>query len=111
MILFKKKTSIEIHAAPPVTRRDFLARGLIGAGAVATLPAFLGMSAKHAIASSALTAGRVDPPLPLPLLPMIVFDMAGGASMPGNFLAGKEGGSEDLLDSYDRLGWDPRAAH
>lgn len=37
----------------------------------------------------------------------MVFDMAGGASMPGNFLAGKEGGPEDLLKSYDLLGWNP----
>ncbi len=43
------------------------------------------------------------------LMPFLVFDMRGGAAFPGNFLVGKEGGPEDFLNSYDELGWDPRA--
>jgi hypothetical protein len=34
--------------------------------------------------------------------------MAGGGSLPGNFLVGRRGGPMDLLTSYSTLGWDPR---
>ncbi len=101
-----KKIDFEVHAPKtPVTRRDFLTQGLIGAGAIVSLPTFLGMSARQAIASSALTAFA---DVTLPELPMVVFDMAGGASMPGNFLVGGAGGSKDLLDKYNLIGWDPK---
>jgi hypothetical protein len=44
------------------------------------------------------------------MVPYIVFDLAGGAALPGNFLVGKAGGPKDLLASYSTLGWDPRAS-
>jgi hypothetical protein len=34
--------------------------------------------------------------------------MSGGGALPGNFLVGKKGGPEDLLSSYDLMGWDPK---
>jgi hypothetical protein len=42
-------------------------------------------------------------------VPFLVFDLAGGAALPGNFLVGKHGGVYDWLNSYTNLGWNPRA--
>ena len=42
-------------------------------------------------------------------IPFLVFDLDGGAALPGNFLVGKDKGPLDLLTSYDKLGWNPRA--
>jgi hypothetical protein len=41
-------------------------------------------------------------------VPFLVFDLAGGAALPGNFLVGKAGGPHDLMKSYDLQGWNPR---
>jgi hypothetical protein len=80
-----------------VTRRDFLAHGLISFAAMTTLPRFSFAACGGVEASSTY-------------VPFMVFDMAGGAALPGNFLVGKEGGPEDLLTSYDVIGWNPREA-
>ena len=84
-----------------VTRRDFLAHGLITFSAAVTLPRFL--SLKKAWAEGECGGGAL-PSLP----PFMVYDMAGGAALPASFLVGGEGGPEDLLPSYNLLGWDPR---
>src|SRR4051812_27739114 len=41
-------------------------------------------------------------------VPFLVFDLAGGAGLPANFLVGKKAGPYDLLSSYNQLGWSPR---
>ena len=43
-------------------------------------------------------------------IPFLVFDLAGGAALPGNFLVGQAGGPEDFCRSYQKLGWNPRAS-
>lgn len=85
-----------------VTRRDFLAQGIITFGATMTLPSLFG----RGLSAAALECGG-DSQLST-MTPFMAFDMAGGAALPGNFLVGKEGGPEDLLASYDKLGWNPR---
>lgn len=37
----------------------------------------------------------------------MVFDLVGGAALPGNFLVGGKNGSSDLLNKYDLLGFNP----
>ena len=85
-----------------VTRRDFLSHGLISFGAWAAVPSVLGIGMQKALAADC-GGGAVSS-----MTPFMVFDMAGGASLPGNFLVGKQGGPQDLLASYSQLGWNPR---
>jgi hypothetical protein len=102
------KNHYDHHHRPPVTRREFLARGLMGFGASVVTPSVLGL------ASLASRQARADscPPTGWTAgsIPFFVFDLPGGAALPGNFLVGKAGGPEDLLASYDSLGWNPRDA-
>lgn len=85
----------------PVTRRDFLAQGLAAFSAASFLPNLWATSAfGRDCGSAAPTASQI---------PFLVFDCAGGAALPANFLVGKQGSPENLLTSYDRLGWDPKA--
>lgn len=100
----KKGFSHPDHPAP-VTRREFLAQGLLDFSAAIALPSILGLSFKQAIAAECGGAAAAAVKLPF-----MVFDMAGGAALPGNFLVGGKGGPEDYLKSYDRLGWDPKEA-
>lgn len=88
------------------TRRDFLAHGLIKFSAALAIPKFMTSGLIHPM----LDSGCGGPATGTTLSPFIAFDMAGGASLAGNFLVGKEGGPTDLLTSYDRLGWDPKEA-
>ena len=87
------KKGFEDHKAP-VSRRDFVKLGLL-AGGGALMPASLMNRAYAATAAK-------------PTVPFLVFDLAGGASLPGNFLVGKKGGPEDFCD-YTKHGWNPRA--
>lgn len=89
----------QTHHHPLITRRDFLSSGLLTFGAMTTLPmtAWANRGA-HFFADRIKVGG----------MPFMAFDMAGGASLHGNFLVGKSGGPEDLLSSYSTLGWDPR---
>jgi len=86
----------------PQNRRDFLRFGIISFSAtlISNNIAVQLSSMGRALAQSQGTAQ-----LPIPFL---VFDMAGGAGLPGNFLVGNKGGSEDLLSSYSMIGWDPK---
>lgn len=99
---FVPKKHLRDFKHPLVTRRDFLAHGAIAFSAMALTP----------VASKAMMARR--PRLECggnpnaSWIPFMAFDMAGGGSLPGNFLVGKRGGPEDLLPSYNILGWDPR---
>lgn len=92
---------MHIHKKP-VTRRDFLAQGFLLYSGMIALPNVFGLGLRKAVSEC---GGGIGPNL----TPFMVFDMAGGAALPGNFLVGKKGGPEDLLSSYNRLGWDPRA--
>lgn len=85
-----------------ISRRDFLAQGILGFSAMLSLPAhsFLDLE-------GLATQCGADPSAPQSL-PFLVFDMAGGAALPANFLVGKAGGPEDLLAQYTFLGWNPR---
>jgi hypothetical protein len=95
----EEKKTIPHH--PLVTRRDFLAQGLVALSATMVLPSAFG----RALQGAALECGGSNVSA---MTPFMVFDMAGGGALPGNFLVGKNGGPEDLLRSYDKLGWDPR---
>lgn len=87
-----------------VTRRDFLAHGIITCSA-ALAWTYAGRSARAwADQQCGGNTGSTA-------VPFLVFDMAGGASLAANFLVGKQGGPEDLLASYNLLGWDPRAGN
>jgi hypothetical protein len=91
---------------PPVTRREFLASGAIGFSATMFAPTLFSslFATREALASGCPDSGGPDPRM----VPYLVFDLAGGASLSGNFLVGKQGGPEDLLRSYSTLGWNPR---
>jgi hypothetical protein len=101
-----KKTAPLRHLSHPrpVTRRDLLAQGFIGFSAYAAAPTLMGLlSSSRAMAEGCGSTGDS-------YMPFMVFDMAGGAALPANFLVGKQGGPEDLLASYDVLGWNPRTS-
>ena len=85
-----------------VSRRDFLAHGVIPFSAWLAFPGLFGMGLRKAYAAEC--GGAVGSSM----VPFMVFDMAGGAALPANFLVGGKGGPEDLLPSYNQLGWDPR---
>jgi len=89
-----KSKGFEDHRYP-VTRRDLIKLGLLAGGGAIVQTTFLQQAFAQTIGT--------------PTIPFLVFDLSGGASMPGNFLAGKEGGPEDLCDSYRFHGWNPRA--
>lgn len=91
-----RRNSPQAHGKP-LTRRECVARGLATAVSVASIPTVGNLLAVDA---QAQTSSRS--------MPFIVFDLAGGAGLPGNFLVGGPGGAEDLLSKYDQLGWDPR---
>jgi hypothetical protein len=89
-----------IHGRP-VSRRDFISRGLMAGGATVLAPTIGTFWMRDAFADIAPLAVNA---------PFMVFDCAGGASLPANFLVGKPGGPKDYLNSYNMLGWNPKAA-
>jgi hypothetical protein len=88
----------------PVTRRDFLAQGLISGGALIAAPSLLGLVGRQAWAQAAdcgITVGGAG------LIPFLCLDLAGGANLAGsNVLVGGPGGQLDLItdDGYRKLG-------
>ena len=102
----KNKDNQFADHAPPVTRRQFLSRGGFALSATLMAPTFLsGVLKANAHDPASCAAAANDN-----FIPMLVFDCNGGAALPGNFLVGGAGGPQDLLPSYNTLGWDPRAA-
>ena len=90
---------IEMHEhGKPMSRRDFVSRGLIAGGGFVVAPT---------LAHLLIRKANADTP-PVSHTPFLVFDLAGGASLPGNFLVGNKGGCRDLLGSYSNLGWNPK---
>lgn len=98
----------------PVTRRDFIARGLLrGAGLVSSLGLFsLFANPRRAFAQLAPDLEALKGPCGIAVsgagkIPFICFDLAGGASIAGsNVLVGGQGGQEDFISTagYSRLG-------
>lgn len=86
----------------PQTRREFLSEGLIAFSATTLLPTPFGFLNK-ALADVECGGAQSS------LIPFLVFDCAGGAALPANFLVGGPGGPTDLLKSYNQLGWDPKS--
>jgi len=80
---------------PPVTRRDFLGRGLLAGSAAVVMPSLLTLAARRAFAAPA-PCGLA--PLNTSMVPVICIDLAGGAHIPGsNVMVGGERGQDDLL--------------
>ncbi len=100
----------------PVTRRDFLAAGMLGAQGMVLGPAWLGSllkaQAAHAGGLDAdiqalLGTGQCNIPSGSGSLPFIVFDLAGGANLVGSeALVGVQGGQANFLSTagYGKLG-------
>jgi hypothetical protein len=92
----------------PVTRRQFLAQGLIAGSAIVIGPSLIGL-----LRSSPAYADVLPCEVgfsPTGRIPFVVFDLAGGANTAGsNVLVGKQGGQLDLLtqDGYSLLGIPP----
>lgn len=91
----------------PTTRRDFLKYGVIPFAGQILMPTFLTQLFTNTRAF-AQSDGRSDPSAGY--IPFLIFDMAGGGALPGNFLVGQQGGPEDLCSDYSLLGWNPRAS-
>jgi len=100
----------------PVTRRDFLAAGMLGAQGVVIGSAWLGslLKAQNARASgldadieALLGSGQCNIPSGSGSLPFIVFDLAGGANLVGSeALVGTQGGQANFLSTagFGKLG-------
>lgn len=106
-----KKEQIEEGISPMyheghklLTRRDFLAQGFLGMSAFAIAPSVLSMlasSSVHAAECSVIKEASN-------MIPMIIFDMSGGANIPGsNVMVGGPGGQLDFLQDYSSLGLPP----
>src|SRR4051812_23401966 len=101
---------LENHARP-VSRRDFLARGLITGAATVVAPAFLGAllnpRTANALSPDINPGNMCNIQLGAGKVPFICFDLAGGANIAGsNVLVGQQGGQLDLLTTagYSKLG-------
>ncbi|HXY96270.1 MAG TPA: hypothetical protein VEH00_04790 [Steroidobacteraceae bacterium] len=100
----------------PVTRRDFLAAGMLGAQGMVIGSAWLGAVLKAQAARAGgldadiqalLGAGQCNIPSGSGSLPFIVFDLAGGANLVGSeALVGTAGGQANFLSvaGYGKLG-------
>ncbi len=98
----------------PVTRRDFLAQGLLSGAAVVTAPTSFSLFANPRSAMAALSPDLeiLKGPCGLAVagagkIPFIAFDLAGGANMVGsNVLVGQQGGQLDFLSTqaYAKMG-------
>jgi hypothetical protein len=100
----------------PVTRRDFLAAGFLGAQGMVIGPAWLGALLKSGKANAAGLAadiqaltgsGQCNIPAGAAGLPFICFDLAGGANLVGSeALVGTQGGQANFLSTagFNKLG-------
>jgi hypothetical protein len=91
-----KKQSVQSPNHKPVTRREFLAQGLITGSAMAFLPSIPMLLGRAALAQS--SSDSALPPVLGPLSPrMITLDLAGGANVAfANFCAGGPAGQLDF---------------
>jgi hypothetical protein len=98
----------------PLTRRDFLAQGLVAGLGLVTAPTLFGLFANPRSAAAALSpdiealkASCGIKSLGAGKIPFICFDLAGGANISGsNVLVGQQGGQLDFLSTagYSKLG-------
>ncbi|HIP53116.1 MAG TPA: general secretion pathway protein GspF [Chromatiales bacterium] len=98
----------------PMTRREFLARGLIAGAGTVVGPTLFGLFADPNAARAALSADLETLKQSCGIavqgagkIPFICFDLAGGASMAGsNVLVGQQGGQLDFITTagYSKMG-------
>jgi hypothetical protein len=99
----------------PVTRRDFVAAGILSGPAMVIGPAWLGGLLKASRANAALSGDiqalldktQCNVPTASGSLPFICFDLAGGANLVGSeVLVGVQGGQRNFLSTagYGKLG-------
>lgn len=87
----------------PRTRRELLGQGLICGSASIFTPSFLSLLFSQHARASGLDCGNVE--ASGNHLPVLIFDLAGGANLVGSeVMVGKNGGQEDFLSSYSTLG-------
>jgi hypothetical protein len=92
--------------ARPTTRRDFLARGLIGGVSTVFLPSIATILAREVHAQTGCVIDN-NPMLGAGKIPFLAIDQGGGANIAGsNVIVGKVGGQEVFLDAagYAKLG-------
>lgn len=98
-----KKFQADHDHGPPVTRRDFITRGLMSGGAFLLAPSVLGMFLKTQIAQAALNCPSAVGPSGL--VPFLSIDCAGGAGLSANAVVGSQtSGALVLLPSYSKRG-------
>jgi len=78
----------------PITRREFIQLGILQGAGMVMMPSAVSLF------SQKLNAQESNH------IPFLVLDLAGGAAMPGNFLATDEG--QQLLKDYSTHGWNPK---
>jgi hypothetical protein len=99
----------------PVTRRDFLAAGMLSSQAIVMAPAWLAALLKSRPAGAALDPdiqamlgpGQCNVPTASGGVPFICFDLAGGANLVGSeVIVGTQGGQANFLSTagYEKLG-------
>lgn len=100
----------ELDHSRPVSRRDFLARGLMAGAATVVAPTLFGVLGNPGKANAALSIvldGCPTGAAGAGKIPFICFDLAGGANIAGsNVLVGQQGGQLDFLTTqgYSKLG-------
>jgi hypothetical protein len=99
MNLDKTKIALLNSHSRNLNRRQFVGLGLATATSSVLLPTF----GANLFTSPSALAHPNDK-----FVAYLGFDLAGGAALPGNFLVGGKGGPEDLLNSYNTLGWKPK---
>lgn len=93
------KTFEKLHQKP-VTRRDFLATGLIPFSASMILPSWMSLFGKAGVAEAAeLVCGNSAP---TEMVPFITLKLSGGAGLAANWIPLDKGGV--LLPTYNRIG-------
>lgn len=87
----------------PVTRRQFLAQGMMQGGLVLLAPTLSTLLMRRAFAQSSMSCA--DLAVSSNRIPFLCMDMAGGANIAGsNVIVGKQGGQKDFLADYVGLG-------
>jgi hypothetical protein len=123
MFIYKKPPRPHVRGEPllynnhkrPVTRRDFLAAGMLSSTGMVLAPAWLGalLRARRADATLApdiqamLAQGQCNVPTAASGIAFICFDLAGGANLVGSeVLVGQQGGQTNFLSTagYELLG-------
>lgn len=85
-----------------ITRRDFISAGLMGAAGTIVIPSVLDLVLMDKLAQAADCPVQGAFPGTIPFL---VFDCAGGAGLPGNWIPFDQGGKYGQpLPNYDRMG-------